>query len=326
MGPKDAIGWTIQCDGSAAFVSNRRGVVLDWRVPDGSGERDTVVPLLDGYRTLEERMSYDGSRQSILAPWSNRIRDGRYTWDGEEYDLGPDPSGRREGLHGLVEITGFEMKEQNDHRLKLCKTLQDDGYPQPLRVCLTYELGHDVDRDGRDTWSLTHTTRCTNWGDSSAPVGLGWNPHILWHGDREGATIDMPAGTVVRTTDDLIPLPGDTAFDQTGLARQVIAQPSDLEQTWTDLDVDDDGRVRMRINHASGAETVLDATTIGGGSGIDVIHLSTGENQRFRPGNALACEYSQFMPNAFNRDELRDALTLEPGQTRELQTSIVHRF
>jgi aldose 1-epimerase len=42
------------------------------------------VPVLDGY--VADEMAA-GARGQVLLPWPNRLRDGRYRWDGQEHVL-----------------------------------------------------------------------------------------------------------------------------------------------------------------------------------------------------------------------------------------------
>ena len=72
-----------------------------------------------------------------MAPWSNRIQNARYTWMGQEYDLGPAPDGSREANHGLMLNTDFERIDDGQDPASL--TLHTvtggvEGYPWPLDV------------------------------------------------------------------------------------------------------------------------------------------------------------------------------------------------
>ena len=56
-------------------------------VEAGGGLREATVdgrPLLEGY--AEDALP-DGGRGQVLAPWPNRVRDGRWTWQGRELQL-----------------------------------------------------------------------------------------------------------------------------------------------------------------------------------------------------------------------------------------------
>ena len=97
--------WVITCADARASISAFRGVVTSWVIESEGRSRE----LLDGYRNEQELQSLDGYRAALMAPWSNRIEDARYSFGGKEYYLGADPSGLREALHGLYASANFEL-------------------------------------------------------------------------------------------------------------------------------------------------------------------------------------------------------------------------
>lgn len=100
----------------------------------------------------------------LLAPWSNRIPQGRYTFRGREHQLSPDwPDGT--AIHGLVKDRRWRLVQ----RCPISVTLElDDAY----RV--RYELVDGL----RTTLTLRNTTSDT------IPAGLGFHPFFprtLWN-------------------------------------------------------------------------------------------------------------------------------------------------
>lgn len=343
--------WDIGLDGSEARIGTRGGVALSWSVPGPDGER---VEILDGYRDRAERRSGDGARQALLVPWSNRIRDARCSWDGHDLDFGPDEHGVREALHGLALWKDFELVEESDSCLRLRTRLEDDTYPAPLDVTVGYTLGHTTDPTGKDSWSLDLTLAARNRGTADAPVGLGWHPYVRFLGGPAGARVEVPGAWHIRVDEHLIPLDGDAAFepsdDPQALGERgadgivTLTDPEGLDDAWTGLTTHED-IARVVLHHSTGARTVVEAqtrldgmpgsaTARGAGSGaiplprfdrgIGVFHLFTGEPLNHRPHQALAMEYCQFMTNAYNRPELREALRLAPGATRTMRCRVVH--
>ena len=56
-------------------------------------------PLVLGFGEDELPLAYQGT---VLAPWPNRIADGRYRFQGTSYQLALTEPDRRNALHGLV--------------------------------------------------------------------------------------------------------------------------------------------------------------------------------------------------------------------------------
>ncbi len=331
----DIPGWRIGLDGSVAEIGSRGGIVLSWTVPGADGR---AVEVVAGYRDSAERRRGEGARQGLLVPWSNRIKDARYTWEGREHDFGPAADGSREARHGLGLETGFELVEQTDACLVLRTTLTDPAYPVPVAVRVTYSLGHDLAVARPEEWSLSMTLEARNLGEVDAPIGLGWHPYIRWSAGSEGAHVSVPARLHVDTDAALIPLSGARAFSPVtsgkpaGTEPLLLISPEGLDDAWTGLETHD-GIVTVEVDHPDGAATRLEADTRLDGMvgtpdtdlpGIGIIQLFTGESLAHRGSEAIAVEYCQFMTDAFNRPQLVDALRVGPGQTRSMHARLVH--
>src|SRR5690606_21355664 len=66
-------------------------------------------------------------RGAIVAPWPNRIGDGRYTWDGQEIQAPLTEPDRGNALHGLVSFQLFEEVSSSPEAVTLRTLL----YPSP---------------------------------------------------------------------------------------------------------------------------------------------------------------------------------------------------
>ena len=64
--------------------------------------------LVDGFG--EDEMPR-GGRGQLLMPWPNRIRDGRYPYDGRELQLGLSEPARGNASHGLVRWAAWTLEE-----------------------------------------------------------------------------------------------------------------------------------------------------------------------------------------------------------------------
>lgn len=197
--------------------------------------RDLVRP----FDADQLRPAFSGA---LLAPWPNRIVDGRYTWDGVEHQLALTEPARGHALHGLVLWTDFTaMEHSNEHLLLLAEIPAQEGYPFPVLV----EVEHRLSDDG-----LATTVVATNLGDIDAPWGTGPHPYLVaGAGSVDDWTLRLPAETVIDVTEPrLIP----------AQARSVAAGPLDfrsarpveetfIDHAFTDLMRDDDGWVSVEV-------------------------------------------------------------------------------
>ncbi|WP_067782657.1 aldose 1-epimerase [Actinomyces vulturis] len=316
--------FTIATDNATLLVSARGGVVLSWRVtgPDGNEHE-----LLDGYRNQEELDEGNGCRSAILVPWSNRIRNATYTFDGVTYDRGVDPNGIREANHGLgLEATySLQMSEQTpEESVMMIHTHLPavDGYPWPMDVDVRYVLYSEADNG--------HCLDCQvvvrNMSQTDAPVGIGWHPYVGVE-NLDDISVEVPARTHVITDDANIPLMGDAAFRPTSGRDHERLSLNDvaLDDAWTTLVPGDDGIVRTVLSNRTGATMTLEQRITAETTGVGIVQMFTGEPLAHRPRGAVAVEPCLFMTDAFNRPECAADIRLAAGQERILDARLVWR-
>lgn len=107
----------------------------------------------------------------VLAPWPNRVRDGRYTFDGVEHHLPITEPARMTALHGLVAERPWERFEQGLGFVGLrCELSPAVGYPFALSLRIRYTA---TDRGVRADHEVE------NVGARSAPFAFGVHPYLL---------------------------------------------------------------------------------------------------------------------------------------------------
>ncbi len=220
--------------------------------------RDLVV----GWPAGQPQRLYRGA---VLAPWPNRVRDGRYTWAGAEQQLALTEPDRLAALHGLVVWTPWHRLEgsgADGAALALgARVWPQQGYPHALDLRAEWALAAEGPGAGL-TWSLT----ATNVGAAPAPYGASVHPYLVagpgraddWTLELDAAsTLDVdperllprrepgaaPALTGVGGTDldlrtprSLAGVELDHAYTGVGRRRAVLrtADGSGVEMTWGD--------------------------------------------------------------------------------------------
>lgn len=150
--------------------------------------RDLVVP----FEADEVRPGYRGA---TLAPWPNRIVDGRYRFDGIEHQLPLTEPARGQALHGLLVWSEFADRLILDDRVVLAAVIEPQaGYPFRVEVEVDYRL----DADG-----LHQSVTAHNVGADAAPWGTGPHPYLVAGPGRVDAwTLQLPASEVLTVTPD----------------------------------------------------------------------------------------------------------------------------
>ncbi|AEV81449.1 aldose 1-epimerase [Actinoplanes sp. SE50] len=290
---KSGVQWSIEADGRRAVLAEVGGTLRSF----SSGG----VELLDGFSVDEIS---PGSAGQILAPWPNRIRDGRYTFGEQTYQLALTEPARHNAIHGLVNWARWRATEHTASAVTLEYDLPAQvGYPWPLTL--------------RTRWSVSaEGLRCAqevvNTGDAAAPWGYSVHPYLRLPGvSVEDTVLTVPARTRILADNRLLPLGAvkvaGTEFDYAEPRRIGTAI---LDTTFGDIDFGPDGLTEVVLaDPSSDAKIVVWADEkfkywqVFSG---DTLH---GERHR----RSVAVEPMTCPPDAFRSG--RDLVTLAPGET-----------
>ncbi len=268
--------------------------------------RDLVVP----FEADEPRPALRGA---ILAPWPNRLADGRYRFDGGEFQLPVNEPETGNAAHGLVTDLDFGLAEHGETRVLLRGRIEPQpGYAWRVRVDVESEIRPD---------GFHQTISATNESDSSAPVGLGAHPYVLAGSHGEAAIDEWILHSSAReallvSPDRLLPVASAdvAAYDSGALdfrsPRRIGATV--LNHAFTGLDADEHGKLGIALSGAEG-HTV----EVGWDADSPWVQLYTADHQ---PGDGrrhgLAIEPMTCPPDSFNSG--RDLRVLGPGETTSL--------
>ncbi|PFG20308.1 aldose 1-epimerase family protein [Serinibacter salmoneus] len=247
---------------------------------------------------------------NILAPWPNRLGDGRYTWDGETYQVPITEPDRVTALHGLVHTERWSLLESAPDRVVLGLTsVPVRGYPWQLAYRATYTLAGPA---------LTVEVAATNLSDSDAPYGIGFHPWLSpGPGSLDEASLRLDANAWVRTNERLLPtgtqeLPA--AFDFR-TARRLGA--TDLDDAFLEPIRDADGLswVTLRGSDGRTAELWMDES-------MSAWQVCSGDH--IQPESirrrGLAAEPMSCIADAFNSGDF--LVRLSPGATHSVRWGI----
>ena len=162
------------------------------------------VDVVDGYG--EGEMASGGRGQHLL-PWPNRIRDGRYSFAGTDYQLALTEPSRHNASHGLVRWANWAATVAEPDRVVMELVLHPQpGYPFSLGLSIEYRLGPG---------GLLVATTAANLGDGPCPYGAGAHPYVTVGTDLvDEALLHVPAETRLESDDRGIPV-GSVAVDGT---------------------------------------------------------------------------------------------------------------
>lgn len=319
--------------GMKVQITNYGAKIVSLYAPDKDGKTADVVL---GFNTFEEWRDKETYFNAIIGRFANRIKDGRFTLDGVEYQL-PQNNGNN-SLHGGV--TGFnekvwEIVGQTKYSVSLHLSAEDgeEGYPGKLDAYVTYTLTKD------------NGLRISYEAKTDKPTVVGFTNHAYFNLAGEGSgsirehvlRVDSdeytPFDDTACPTGDILPVDG-TPVDFRRPTR--IGDRIDDPFFAPGRGIDNNWVLRKRDNARQG-EMRLAAELSAAGRNMEVwtsmpglqvytgnwVEKNTGKSGREYDVQTAVCLEAQNFPDAPNHQNFPNAV-LRPGEVYFEQTE--YRF
>ncbi|MGN6796886.1 MAG: aldose 1-epimerase family protein [Gaiellaceae bacterium] len=248
-----------------------------------------VVEVGGGLRLYDDvLLGYDvdemasAGRGQVLAPWPNRLEDGRYSFGGSSFELPLTERATQTAIHGVVRFANWVCVERESSHVVLEHTLHPQpGYPFLLRLRVRYTLGDA---------GLEVETTAENVGRGPLPFGLAQHPYIAGRADD----LEVTLRAATRLTVDARKLPnGRVAND---LPETFVVGERQIDATFTDL---------------ASQEVIVGGRRVWFDDAYRYVQLFTGDHPAVgRKG--VAVEPMTCPPNAFRTGE--GLVVLQPGE------------
>lgn len=268
------------------------------------GGSDVVVPFGED----EVAPAFHGK---LLAPWPNRLADGRYSFDGHDYHVPITEPARSTALHGLAADDDWAVAEQSADAATLVLDLPArPGFPFSLRVSVTYALTDE---------GLTITTTALNTGTTALPYGVGFHPWISpgtgphGAGSLDDCTLQLGAESLVTVDDRLLPTGVTPVSGDMDYREPRTLAGSDLDDAFVNPIREAAGLSWARLKRGDGstvaiwADEAVKAWQVCTGN-----HVGSASEQRF----GVAIEPMSCIADAFRTGD--DLVTLAPGESHTL--------
>jgi aldose 1-epimerase len=188
---------------SLTIIPEFSGLVADLQLFNGV----VTLSVMDGYQSENDADAKAAYKSHYLLPFPNRMKDGKYDFEGKSYQFPINDTSTNNNLHGFLETIPMEIIDNKNVNNQQIITLKGsfDGlsyFPFPFEFMLRYFLSDS---------ELTIESTIKNVGETNMPMGYGWHPYfkldtekvddlLLQFPDCEAVTIDnrmMPTGEIL---------------------------------------------------------------------------------------------------------------------------------
>lgn len=254
---------------------------LRWRGQEVLWTRSDAVP----------RRVWEGA---TLVPWPNRIRDGRYRFEGRPYSVHINDAASNTAMHGLAHSVRWSLLLRTARSVTLSVTIApQEGWPGTVRVDQTYTVSEG---------GLEVRMAAANVGNDAVPFGYGSHPYYAFDCIDE-ILLSMPFRREID-------------FDERMLPRAVVPltqqhdfrSPRELGRvTFGGAFTDAPGEWEVRLTGPR--HTVV----VRGDEPLRWVQLHTLPHRRAIAVEPLTCAADAFNPGPTHAD----LIVLEPGQNVE---------
>ena len=251
--------------------------------------RAVVVEVGGGLRLYDDvLLGYEADemasagRGQVLAPWPNRLEDGRYSFRGSWFELPLNEHATQTAIHGLVRFANWVCVAREPSHVVMEHTLHPQpGYPFLLRLQVSYTLREN---------GLEVVTTAENLGRNPLPFGLAQHPYIAGRADDLEVTLRAATGLTV----DARKLPnGRIAND---LPHTFVVGEREIDATFTDL---------------ASQEVIVGGHRVWFDDSYQYVQLFTGDHPAVER-RGVAVEPMTCPPNAFRTGE--GLVVVQPGE------------
>ncbi len=139
---------------------------------------------------------------AFLFPFPNRIEHGKYSFEGENYQLACNESALNNAIHGHIYNKSFKIKNIESSETKASIILNYDykgdidGFPFPYKLSIIYKFERN---------RITITFKVLNTGEQLFPFGIGWHPYFNSNNLAE-SVLNFKGKFQYKLSDKMIPI------------------------------------------------------------------------------------------------------------------------
>ncbi|MCB0563366.1 MAG: hypothetical protein KDD01_03230 [Phaeodactylibacter sp.] len=160
-------------------------------------------PILDGYTTAEEMDINRWAKNVLLFPFPNRLMEGRFRWEGKDYEFPVNDGQTGNALHGFgMNATMEAVKaEAGEQAASIKCACHYNGHLSHYPFPFTFEASFRIANPG----TIDVTFRVHNSGNGPIPFGMGWHPYFRLSGQVDDVAMQLPPCDMIGVDQIMIP-------------------------------------------------------------------------------------------------------------------------
>jgi len=137
----------------------------------------TLIPIMKGNYDLPGFSGKSIFKGAHLIPFPNRIKDGKYNFNGNTFELEKNYPEENNAAHGFIYDKQFEIEDFRQSKssatliMKYIYNGDIPGYPFKMEFVFSFTLDEEL--------GFVCNTEITNLSGNQAPVGVGWHPFLI---------------------------------------------------------------------------------------------------------------------------------------------------
>jgi aldose 1-epimerase len=197
-------------------VSTKGGLLLGFWRDVGAGKTALLRP------SISDDADALGSACYPLVPFGNRVRDNRFSFDGNDHRFSPNTAWDEHYLHGEGWQADWAIVRQAPTSVEMSFAHNRGNTPYAYQACQRFAV---------DEAGLTMTLTVENRGERAMPFGLGWHPYFPM---TPKTTLLAPARTFWTEVEGWLP------GEQTAIPEDLdFSSPAPLPHRWVNNGFED---------------------------------------------------------------------------------------
>jgi aldose 1-epimerase len=169
------------------------------------------VSIIDGYQTIEELLKNDWYKSTFLFPFPNRLKNGKYNFEGKSYQFPINDTANNHAIHGFATNQIFKIVSINcdEKEAEIHCRHQSSGSNPAYPFAFRFDVKMRISESDSFTIELTFK----NESQQKIPVGLGWHPYFHCFGKVNHVFMQMPGCQFVEVNKSAIPTNERSAYE-----------------------------------------------------------------------------------------------------------------